>query len=124
MGTDLPLARTPSGAVVGRKSRWFIFIRSDLRELDEGGNLRAGRQSTRVVRGPSTRRNDVVGDTTDDVDGPGVTPQRSSRTIGRGQRVAPARRWPTTWNPASRNIAMVPPEAIGVGIRSAPGSIA
>src|SRR6478672_8464925 len=73
MGTDLPLARTPSGAVVGRKSRWFIFIRSDLRELDEGGNLRAGRQSTRVVRGPSTRRNDVVGDTTDDVDGPGAS---------------------------------------------------
>jgi hypothetical protein len=37
MGTDLPLASTPRGADVGRKSRWFIFIRSDLRELDEGG---------------------------------------------------------------------------------------
>lgn len=67
MGTDLPLAGTPMGAAVGRKSRWFIFIRSDLRELDEGGNLRAGRQSTRAGDGPSTGPNDVVGDTTDDV---------------------------------------------------------
>jgi len=31
MGTDLPLASTPIGADVGRKSRWFIFIRSRLR---------------------------------------------------------------------------------------------
>jgi hypothetical protein len=37
MGTDLPLTAAPIGAVVGRKSRWFIFMRSRLRELDEGG---------------------------------------------------------------------------------------
>jgi hypothetical protein len=36
MGTDLPPSTAPSGAVVGRKSRWFIFIRRRLRELDEG----------------------------------------------------------------------------------------
>ena len=68
MGTDLPLTAAAIGGVIGRKSRWFIFIRSRLRELDEGGRLHAGAQSTRVADEASTRRNDGARDETNDVD--------------------------------------------------------
>src|SRR6478672_10739470 len=103
------------------------------------GDLHAGGQSTRVADEASTRLNDGARDETNDVEavagrspagvrnlartGPEAA-QRSRRRTGRGQRVRPASRSPTTRKPASSNIDRVPPYAIGSGIRSPSGSIA
>jgi hypothetical protein len=69
MGTDLPLSTAPLGAIARRK-RKFIVIRSCPPSSQmRAGDLRAGRQSTRLVGDSSTGPNDDVGKATDDVAG-------------------------------------------------------
>src|SRR3954453_20424322 len=67
MGTELPRSAAPSGATLRRKIRVFIFIRSRLRELDEGGrSARRRAVYARRLRAVN-RRNDDVALATDDV---------------------------------------------------------